>query len=211
MYQVRNCCLLLLFCFATIAKAQEPIQFSGLIVSGDSATAVPYTNILIQNKLQGTISNFDGYFSFVVEPKDSIVFSCIGYKRAHYIIPKGYQKESLIRIQKLEVDAILVSEIDVTPWSNYEQFKYAFVNAKIKDDDIQKAKNNLSKEVMQDLRLSMNAISDEIQKNMMRSQAYGIENQGMPPTLSFTNPMNWIGLIKMIGYGSIKDFYSNDN
>lgn len=211
MYQLRNCYFILLFCFVFTANAQEPVQFSGLVVSGDSATAVPYTNILIQNKLQGTISNFEGYFSFVAEPEDTIIFSCIGYKSAQYIIPKNYQKESLIRIQKLEVDAILVSEIDVTPWSNYEQFKHAFINTKIKDDDIQKAKNNLNKEVLHDLRLSMNASSSEIQNRMMRSQMYGIENQGMPPTLSFTNPMNWIGLIKMIGDGSIKDFYSNDN
>ena len=64
---------------------------------------------------------------------------------------------------------------------------------------------------MKGMDIDDDASSDEIQKSMMRSQAYGIENQGMPPTLSFTNPMNWIGLIKMIGDGSIKDFYSNDN
>ena len=211
MYQLRNCYLILLLCFTFKVNAQEPIQFSGLVVSGDSATAIPYTNILIQNKLEGTISNFEGYFSFVVEPQDTIFFSCIGYKSAQYIIPKNHQKESIIHIQKLAADTVLVSEIKVTPWSNHEQFKHAFINTKIKDDDILKAKKNLNKEVLHNLRLSMNASSNEIQRNMMRSQIYGIENQGMPPTFSFTNPMNWIGLIKMIGDGSVKDFYSNDN
>lgn len=209
MSELRILCLLFVLSFGSYSQAQNPIQFSGLVVSGDSLSAVPYANILIQNKQLGTISNFNGFFSFVAEAGDTLVFSCVGYQKETFIIPNDYDAKSLVHIQHLKIDAIDLAEIEVTPWSNYEQFKYAFINTEVPNNDLQRAQNNLNKEMMKELRLSMNASPGELQNHSIRSHMYGIENQGMPQTLSFTNPMNWIGLIQMIQDGSIKDFYSN--
>ena len=102
MSELRILCLLFLLSFCGYSQAQNPIQFSGLVVSGDSLSTVPYANILIQNKQLGTISNFNGFFSFVAEAGDTLVFSCIGYQKETFIIPSDYDEKSLVHIQHLE-------------------------------------------------------------------------------------------------------------
>lgn len=204
-----------IFSFCTLLSfgvfAQSPIQFSGLLVHGDSLVAIPYGNILITNDLKGTTSNFQGYFSFTVMPSDTIIFSAVGYKNARYIIPKDYTESSLTHIQLLQKDTVLLAETKVTPWSNYEQFKHAFIHTKVKDDDIARAKNNLEKNLLKDLRLQIQASPEELQDMNIRSYMHGIENQGMPTILPFMSPNNWIGLIKSIENGSFLDFYSDNN
>lgn len=209
MLTVRIFCFCIFLSLSTIA--QSPIQFSGLLVHGDSLTPIPYGNILITNNLQGTTSNFQGYFSFTVSPSDTIVFSAVGYKNAQYIIPSDCTESSLTLVQLLAKDTVLLAETKVTPWSNYEQFKHAFIHTKVKDDDIARAKNNLEKTLLKDLRLQLNASPEELQKRNIQSHMYGIENQGMPTSLPFLSPNNWIGLIKSIEDGSFLDFYSDNN
>lgn len=204
-----------IFCFCSLLSlgvwAQSPIQLSGLLVHSDSLQAIPFGNILITNNLKGTTSNFKGYFSFTVVPSDTIFFSAIGYKNARYIIPADYQLASLTHIQSLTKDTILLAETKVTPWSNYEQFKHAFIHTNIKDDDIARAKSNLEKTLLKDLRLQLAASPEELQNRNIRSRMHGIENQGIPTTLPFLSPTNWIGLIKSIEDGSFLDFYSDNN
>ena len=66
---------------------RELIQFSGVVVSGDSLTPVPFTNILIKHSYRGTISDVYGYFSFVAQEGDTIIFSAVGFKRSQFTIP----------------------------------------------------------------------------------------------------------------------------
>ncbi len=81
--------LILLFPFCFLAKAQDNnVQLTGLLVSTDSLLTIPFANVLIKNQQKGTISDFYGYFSIVAEKGDTIVFSCLGYKKESYVVPK---------------------------------------------------------------------------------------------------------------------------
>ena len=48
-------------------KNKELIQFSGVVVEGDSLRPVPFTSIMIKNTNRGTICDYYGYFSFVAQ------------------------------------------------------------------------------------------------------------------------------------------------
>ncbi|MBK8414354.1 MAG: hypothetical protein IPL22_07465 [Bacteroidetes bacterium] len=57
------------------------IQFSGIVVTGDSLRAVPFVSIIIKNSYRGTISDYNGFFSFVAQPSDTIEFLPLVLKR----------------------------------------------------------------------------------------------------------------------------------
>ena len=79
--------IILLFpiCFSATAQ-DKSIQLTGILVSTDSLLTIPFANVLIKNTSKGTISDFYGYFSLVASKGDTIVFSCLGYKKETYII-----------------------------------------------------------------------------------------------------------------------------
>ena len=48
-------------------KANEDlVQFSGVVVTNDSLQPIPYTSVIIKHAYRGTLTDFYGFFSFVV-------------------------------------------------------------------------------------------------------------------------------------------------
>jgi len=141
--------LLLLFSalfFQQVAAQENPdnlIQFSGITVTADSLNAVPYTKIIIKNKNRGTTSDIYGYFSFVAHKQDTILFNALGYKPASYVIPDTITKNRYSLIQLMTSDTITLSAAFIFPWPTYEDFKRAFANMKIPEDDLDRARKNL--------------------------------------------------------------------
>jgi hypothetical protein len=121
----------------------KSVQLTGILVSTDSLLTIPFANVLIKNKEQGTISDFYGYFSLVANKGDTIIFSCLGYKRARYIIPMKTDADFITVVQKLASDTIMLKETKVYPWPSREQFKQAFLTTDIPDDEIERAKKNI--------------------------------------------------------------------
>jgi len=82
---MRNAILLTLLFVSGSLLAQpgtQPnlVQFSGVVVT-DSLLPVPFTNILVKNTYRGTMSDVYGYFSFVAQEGDTILFSAVGFQR----------------------------------------------------------------------------------------------------------------------------------
>jgi len=90
-----NLLLFLLLITPILLKAQEEntnlVQFSGVTITSDSLTAVPYTKVIIRNTKRGTTSDVLGYFSFVAHKNDTILFNALGFKPASFIIPDTIQ------------------------------------------------------------------------------------------------------------------------
>ncbi|MBT7994421.1 MAG: hypothetical protein HN691_06065, partial [Bacteroidetes bacterium] len=87
-----------LFCLSgLIAFSQDDdrklIQFSGLVLTADSNSPIPFSTIRIINTYWGTISNIEGFFSLVVREKDTIEFSSLGFKRRRMVIPEGIEHD----------------------------------------------------------------------------------------------------------------------
>jgi hypothetical protein len=181
------------------------------IIYGDSIHPLPYVNVHVKGQNKGIMSNLQGFYSITVQASDTISFSSIGYKTELYILEEDCSTNSIIYHLHLKEDTIMLKETTVTPWSNYEQFKHAFLHEKIADDDLTRAKKNLDKLQLDRLRSQMSTPSSVLQQHSINNQISQIENQGMPTSLPFMNPMNLIGLIKSIEDGSIIDFYKDNN
>ena len=56
------------------------IQFSGVVLDQDSLTPIPFVSILIKGTGRGTICNFQGFFSLIVNPGDELEFHSVSRK-----------------------------------------------------------------------------------------------------------------------------------
>lgn len=200
--------LLLLSLFAgTLAQAQngrpDLVQFSGVVVT-DSLAPVPFTNILVKNSYRGTMSDVYGYFSFVGQEGDTILFSAVGFKRSQYVIPDSLDHNKYSMIHVLKPDTVLLDQFVVTPWPSREQFREAFMNLRLPEDDYQIAMRNLSPaEMMQRMEnLTPDAYSTfQYQMAMDRTQLY---YAGGSPAVNLFNPIAWAQFIQAWQSGAFR-------
>ena len=141
---IKKLLFVIIFLQSTFIFSQNDsiIQLSGMVVN-DTLEPLPFTNIIIISKNQGTISNFYGFFSFAIDKSDTILFSSVGYKPILISFVDSLYKENYYVDIKMEMDTIFLRQIDVFPWPTFQQFKHAFVSLKIPDDDLERARKNI--------------------------------------------------------------------
>jgi len=185
--------ILLLTGMASIANAQdESVMISGVVMDADSVGIVPYVNIRLKGTFFGTVSDNTGRFNFFASEGDTLHFSSIGYFDAYFIMPEKMEGDSYSLIQLMRKETIMLDEVVVFPWPEYDQLKRAFVNAK--------------------LRRSMKDVSDQATKKIKRISRQEYESNkhyynvyynnqlydmtGIVPANDFINPMQWSNFIK---------------
>jgi hypothetical protein len=183
------------FSFSQNAK-RDPIQFSGVIVDGDSLAPIPFTTIIVRGSNRGTIADYYGYFSFVAQKGDTIDFSAVGYKSVYFVIPDSLVENRYSLIQMLFTDTILLRETVIYPWPTKEQFRDAFLNLNLTDDDFQRAMKNLA---LADMREKANNLSNDgysSYKYTMSQYQTKLYNAGQAPTISLLNPVAWAKFVQ---------------
>ncbi|NNC83740.1 MAG: carboxypeptidase-like regulatory domain-containing protein [Flavobacteriales bacterium] len=196
---------LLLSCAMTLSlSGQEVIQFSGIIVTGDSLTPVPYANIIIENTNRGTTSDFYGYFSFVAQENDTVLFSALGYRKSRFVIPDSLEDKRYSLIQVLFTDTIQLSEVTVYPWASREAFAEAFINASPPDDDLVRARENLAPSRMLVMMETMDRDGFSNYKLTQQQYANQIYYSGQAPPINLMNPVAWASFIEALRDGSLK-------
>lgn len=197
----------LLFALLNESKAQEKelIQFSGVVVTSDSLTPVPFASVIIKGSHRGTISDFYGYFSFVAQPNDTVIFSSIGYRKSEFIIPDSLPSNKYSLIKILSKDTVALGEITVRPLPTWEQFKTAFVTYDVPDDDLARAARNLDKASMAQ-RAEMIAMDGSMNyKNYMKGQYERLYYAGQLPPQNIFNPIAWAKFIEAWRNGDFKN------
>jgi hypothetical protein len=205
-----NKLLLILFIGITpFLKAQEEgekkvIQLTGAIVESDSLRSMPFVHITVKSSYIGTISDYYGFFSFVAQEGDTIEFSSIGYHRNQFILPDSMNSNSFSIIHVMLQDTIMLKEFTVYPWPTREQFKYAFMHEDIPDNGEERAKKNLSREILM-------AAAGGVPLEGSTTYKYELQNRytklyrgdGYPPN-RLLDPIAWSKFIKAWKNGDFK-------
>lgn len=180
------------------------VQFSGVVLTSDSLQQVSFANIIAKNSRHGTISDYYGYFSFVAQKGDTIQFSALGFRKAFFVIPDTLtsNKYSLIKIMEPEIYEL--DEAIIFPWPSREQFKQAFLNLKIPDDDLAIANKNLSKEEMMRLYYAVGMDEGMNYKNYIKGKTDQLYYAGQLPPQSILNPIAWAKFIQAWKNGDFK-------
>ncbi|MFN8352733.1 MAG: hypothetical protein U0U25_14795 [Flavobacteriales bacterium] len=180
------------------------VQFSGVVVTGDSLQPVPFTSILTKGSYRGTMSDVYGYFSFVAQTGDTIMYAAVGFKTDHYVIPDTIAGNKYSMIHVMYPDTILLPTLTVTPWPTKEQFAQAFLNLRLSDDDYQVALKHLSPiEMMQRME---NMPPDPGLSRQFSAMADNtrLYQQGMAPSTNLFNPVAWAQFVQAWKSGQFK-------
>lgn len=190
--------------YSLLAQDKDLIQFSGIIVEADSLHPVPFTKIIIKNSNRGTLADYYGYFSFVAQKKDTIIFSAIGYKRSQYVIPDTLAGNKYSLIQVLRYDTITLATAVIYPWPTADEFKKVFLNTRVPDDDLERAKKNLDREEMKGKYETMAMDGSMNYKATMQQYQSRLYWAGQYPPNNLLNPFAWAQFVKMWREGKLK-------
>jgi len=202
---MRYCVALILLFFSTAVFAQQRqaqdklIQFSGIITDIDSTNVIPYvtiTNLSVKN--QRVAADYRGYFSFIVHPGDTILFTAIGYKKFSTIIPSPVPDSKYTIMVKLKAEVLNLPSVRVFPWATTEEFTRDFLTMKIADDDMMIAKKNLSRSSINGMIQTLPRDGQEIGSQNYRYNFDRMINKNMVQTNPLLNPFAWGKLMQQI-------------
>jgi len=172
------------------------VQFSGVVLGGDSLNPIPYASLMIKGSNRGTVSDYFGYFSLVAETNDTVEFSSVGYKKAYFIIPDSLTSNRYSLIQLMTNDTIVLSETVVYPWPSKEQFKEAFLSLRVPEDDYDRAMKNLASAELRDRAAGMPADGGVNYKYQMQRYQSKLYYAGQYPPNNLLNPIAWAKFIQ---------------
>ncbi len=180
------------------------VQFSGLVVSSDSLQPLPFVSIVVKGTYRGTISDYNGFFSFVSRIGETLEFSAIGYKKGLYVVPDSLISDRHSVIKIMSRDTVLLPETVVFPWPSKSQFKQAFLQLRLPDNDYERAKRNLS---LAELRSRMQTLpldgSGNYKVSIMETQD-NLYRAGQYRSISLLNPVAWAKFIEAWQRGDYK-------
>ncbi|MGM0530608.1 MAG: hypothetical protein ACQER7_04595 [Bacteroidota bacterium] len=108
-------------------KKDSTIHFFGNLYDADSFKPVKNAHIININNNKATISDTLGNFDIRIKPGDSLKISSIGYREKFYQYT-GVWLNIVFESIPLKERIYEISEVEITPWGTYEDFKERFLN-----------------------------------------------------------------------------------
>ncbi|CAI8309287.1 MAG: Uncharacterised protein [Bacteroidetes bacterium MED-G17] len=180
------------------------VQFSGVVLSSDSIEPMAFCHIYIKGENRGTISDMNGFFSFVATKGDHIIFDMVGYKKKSFIIPDSLKEKTYSIIQLLTQDTIYLDETVITPLPNRNLFDYYFVKTEVPDDALEIARKNLEREALKERAMKMGPDGREASKMVLQNQARQYYYAGQMPPMNIFSPLAWAKFFKAWKNGDFK-------
>lgn len=199
--------IILLFFVATVfaqdvKKSTKLVQFSGIITDTDSNSVVPYVTITnVSNKNQKYAANYQGYFSIIVNPGDTLMFSAVGFNQKLLVLPTEITDYKYTEMIKIKPETVYLKAVRIYPWATIEEFNKEFLAMKVADDDMAIAKKNLSRQSIQGMLLTLPRNASEISNSNYRYNFDRMMNVNMRQTNPLLNPFAWGKLMQQIFNG----------
>ena len=206
--------ILLLFVFALSVKAQKTtldsvnlVQFSGLVLdgAGEELEPIPFITVAVEGTERGVYTDWEGFFSIVVEKGEKIVFSAVGYKSAQFVIPDTLTEKRYSLVQLMTMDTINLPETVVFPWPSKEHFKLEFLAMSIDEELASNAEKNLDKNLIARIAKTTPMDGNENGDYYLRQQAKSYYHQGQIAPMRIFDPLAWRDFIKAWKNGDFKN------
>ena len=192
--------------FLTFAQGDEErlIQLSGVVITESELNPLPFTTVFDISSRRGVITDYYGYFSFVVKPNDTLLFSFYGYKTSSYIIPDTLTEDSYNIIHIMVEDTVNLPQVEVFPWPSRENFARAFVEMNPYDDALRRAQRELSGENLAFVAARLETDASASYGNATNKRNTQIYSSGQLPVNNLLNPYSWAKLIQEWKAGNLK-------
>jgi hypothetical protein len=186
-------------------QAQEDrlIQFTGRVFD-DFLQPLPSAHIIIKNSKKGGLTDKEGKFSFIAHPLDTISFSVLGFKKSLVVVPTDLKEPFFTRDILMQRDTFMIAAVEVYPWKNYEEFKEAFLNLRVPEDDLERARRNIAL-IKTQLILQHEPSPTENFNFIMQKQLDQTYVRGTYPTYQLFNIFAWEKFIEALKNGDFKN------
>ena len=191
-------------------KDTSLVQFSGVILTADSLAAIPYAHIIDLSTGYGSVSDYQGYFSFVARKKDTIQFTAVGFKKEIFYIPDTISEFRYSMIQVMANDTVYLSETIIYPWPTKDQFIDAFLTLEIPDDDLEVARQNLDQKEIYLRAQNFKPDGGVNSKYVFNDYVDKLYYNGQTQPITLLNPFAWAAFIKAWKDGKFKRKYKNE-
>lgn len=198
--------ILILFCCFSKLEAQNEnlVELSGVVLTSDSLNAVFYCTIGVAGTSRGTISDLNGFFSIVLRKGETVQFSAIGYENVLFSVPDTLSDNKYSLIQLMSDDTVNLPETVIYPWPKPHEFKNAFMQLEIPDDDVARAKKNLEEETLRAIAYTMEGDAGENWAWAQRQRINDYWTFNQPRHINLLNPFAWAQFIKAWKNGDFK-------
>ena len=188
-------------------KSDTPllVQFSGVVLDQDSLTPIPFVAILIKGSKRGTVSDFYGFFSLVINPGDELEFHSVSHKARSYIVADTLKQKYYYAIQVLAKDTVHLPTVEIYPWPSKDEFKRAFLNLDLSETDAERAESNLQRDAMTYLERNKTADAALNYKYVMQAHYTKVYTAGQQPVNNLLNPVKWAEFIDAWRKGKLKN------
>ena len=172
------------------------IQLSGVVIDEESLDQLAYTTVYDRSLGRGVVSDYYGYFSTVVFPGDTLIFSYFGYRTSTYVVPDTLTEKRYSIIHLMQKDTLNLPEVTVYPWPSREEFARAFIDMRPYDDDIRRAQRELSGESLAFVAARLEGDASLAYGNTQNQYLTQIYTNRQLPANNLFNPYAWSKLIK---------------
>lgn len=200
--------LLVTLCITGFGAFAQPgkklVQFSGIMLSADTLDPIPYVAIYDKTIKRATFADFSGFYSMVVQPGDTILFSSVGFKKTVYILPDTLSQTRYTMVQLLQPDTIYLKEAVIYPWPSREDFAHAFMELELPKTAFDRMGNNMT---LAELKAANTDFGDALScYDAQMSREYSrLYSQGQIPTLNLLSPTAWRNFIRTWKSGGFKN------
>ncbi|MBQ8223173.1 MAG: carboxypeptidase-like regulatory domain-containing protein [Bacteroidales bacterium] len=114
--------IVIILCGFSIVAQNKYFLLKGYVVSADSLSPIPNVHILSELSYYGTTSDHNGIFSMLIRKNDTLRISSVGF--VTQLLPINYDSINTNNyLIKMEIDTIMLQEVDVFPYLDYNTVK----------------------------------------------------------------------------------------
>jgi hypothetical protein len=189
-----------------VAEKDRLLQVTG-IISDEENNPIPGVTVMSLKQRRGTISEVTGIYNVISVPGDTIWFSALGYKNGSVIIPPEIKSSQYTKDIVLLNDTILIKDVVILPWKNYEEFKRAVLADRHEmKPEIKNMYDNLAS-IQTTLANTPNYKStpEAAYRYSMQQNADALYTRGQTPANNLLNPFAWAKFFGGLKHGLLKN------
>lgn len=183
----------------------DVVQFSGVITfqDGEEILPLPGATISVNGTNRGTSTTFEGFFSLVVQRGETLSVRFLGFKTEEITIREDASTYDNVILTMIP-DAVDLPAVTIYNIPSIEFFKQEFLAMEVVDPFGDRARENLSAGLMQDILETLPVDGTEVSRANLRqtAQAYYYEGQFRPQNIF--NPLAWKKFIDSWRNGDFK-------
>ena len=189
----------------TDSLSAQVVQVSGLVVTGDSLSPLPYCTVFRSRDRRGTMTDARGFFSLPALTGDTLEFSSVGYVSQQAVIPEGGELARVNLVQPMGRDTVTMNDAFVYPWPSRERFRQDFLALGLPNQGLDPAWDSPMDPMDVYDRLSeVGRDGQSTSSNVLAAQAQQAGYAGQAPPVNLLNPVAWAQFLQALKSGDLR-------